>query len=186
MKSFDGKVAITGGVAEGKSTVVAQLNELGYRTVSSDDLAEKVFHSKEAQSALADLLGKPTPVSRVDVRDRIWSDPVLRRAVNRIMHPAILGALEDSQAQFLEIPLLVETCLQGHFPRVWVVTCGAEEQHRRLSERIGDPKKAREIIAAQLPTEVKLAFADVIVRTNRPAADVNSFVAAMAVRSVPQ
>lgn len=186
MGASEAKVAITGGVAEGKSTVLSFLKDLGYRTASSDAIAKEVFDTDEVQVALAQILDCRGPVSPDLLRQRIWAEPGVRLAVNRLMHPRILNLLYRSGAQFIEVPLLIETCLQGEFDRVWVVTCGREEQLRRLTERLGDEKQADEVIASQLSSEVKLAFADVIVRTNRPLADVKRFVAAMAGRSVSQ
>jgi dephospho-CoA kinase len=124
------------------------------------------------------------PVSSEDLKQRIFQDANLRRQVNHLMHPVILDSIRRSSAQFVEVPLLIETCLQPEFRHIWVVTCGRAEQMRRLTARVGDPLSAERIVASQLPTEVKLAFADVVVRTNRAPEDVNRFVAAVARRSV--
>ena len=178
------KLAVTGGVAEGKTTVTSFLAELGYKTVSSDVLAREVFDSKPVQDELANLLGVQAPVTPEDLRVRIWDEPGLRRSVNRLMHPLILERIRSSRAEVVEVPLLIETCLQGYFDRVWVVTCGLEEQRRRLVLRLKDEAEADRIISTQLPSEVKCAFADVVVRTNRASDDVNRFVASMARRSL--
>jgi dephospho-CoA kinase len=124
------------------------------------------------------------PVTTHALRDRIWDRQVLRRSVNRLMHPIILRELDRTGAEVVEIPLLLETCMQGAFPRVWVVTCGPEEQKRRLVQRLGDEAKAEAILSSQLPSDVKAVFADVIVRTNRPPEDVKRFVTAVAARLV--
>lgn len=68
----------------------------------------------------------------------------------------------------MEIPLLIEACLQGGFDRVWVVTCGADEQRRRLVERLGGEAGAEALLGSQLPTRAKIPFADVVIRTNQP------------------
>lgn len=178
------KLAITGGAAEGKTTVVSYLAELGYSTASSDVLARQVFDSDRVQSGLSDLLGEDGPITAETLRARIWDNSALRRAVNRLMHPLILERIENSRADVIEVPLLIETCLQGYFERVWVVTCGLEEQRRRLVLRLRDEDQADRIISTQLPSDVKCAFADVVVRTNRALEDVNRFVATMARRSL--
>jgi dephospho-CoA kinase len=160
------KVAITGGIAEGKSTVLALLAELGYRTDSSDAVAREVFQLPEVQARLAEIAGLPLPVDRPSLRQALADRPHLRRAVNALMHPLIRARLRASDAQFVEVPLLLEACLQTEYAKVWVAACGREEQHRRLLERYGDPAHAEAIVASQLPTRVKIAFSDLTIRTN--------------------
>jgi dephospho-CoA kinase len=100
------------------------------------------------------------------------------------MHPIILEALKTLNADAIEIPLLIETCFQGQFKRVWVVTCGLEEQRKRLAERLGSKADVEAVLASQIPTEVKCTFADVIVRTNRPPEDVHRFIKAVVRRTL--
>lgn len=162
------RIAVTGGIAEGKSTVVGYMADAGLSTLSSDAVAREVFGLPSVQAELSALLQQPAPVSAENVRRAIAAHPDLRRAVNRAMHPEILGRIESSGAIVVEVPLLFEACLQGLFPRIWVVTCGRQEQLRRLSRRLGDESIALRLIETQLPTLAKLPFADRIVRTDRP------------------
>jgi dephospho-CoA kinase len=162
------RIAITGGIAEGKSTVVRMLQEHGLTSENSDSIARRVFLEQDVQRQLGKLAGSKTHVTPDELREAIALRPDLRRQVNRIMHPRILEVLEASRADVFEVPLLLEACIQGRFNRVWVVTCGPEEQLRRLSARLGDPQSARRLIEAQLPSSVKLAFSDETIRTNLP------------------
>src|SRR5688572_28097620 len=122
------RIAITGGVAEGKSTVLRYVQEHGLTVASADDLARDAFNERYTQESIANLLGVEPPVSTKLVRDSILREPRLRRALNRLTHPQIVRSLEQSVATAIEVPLLIETCLQGHFDRIWVVTCGNLEQ----------------------------------------------------------
>jgi dephospho-CoA kinase len=67
---------------------------------------------------------------------------------------------------------LLETCLQAAFDRVWVVTCGPEVQLQRLVLRLGEESLAKQLLATQLPSAVRRAFADEIIRTNSNEDDV--------------
>lgn len=165
------RTAITGGVAEGKSTVLGYLAQMGYKTYSVDEAAKAVFDSEDVQRQLSALLGYDAPISRDLLRTAIGIRKDLRREVNRIMHPAIARDLLSSEAEFFEVPLLIETCLQDQFDRVWVVTCGSDEQMRRLTNRIGRSDAVR-IMSIQLSTHAKIPFADHVVRTNQPEANV--------------
>lgn len=162
------RIAVTGGIAEGKSTVMGYLRDAGELTVSADDIARTVFERQEVQLLIAQLVGSPPPVDRVRLRELLAEKSSLRRRLNALMHPPIWQEIAASGARWVEIPLLMETCLQGRFNRVWVVTCGAEEQHRRLLERIGDESQVARLIGTQLNSEIKIPFADEIIRTNGP------------------
>lgn len=169
------RVAITGGIAEGKSTVIGYLRSLGRSTASADDVARGLFEQQETQAAIAAMLGAPAPVSRDALRRAIAAKPELRRKLNGIMHPRLLARLLEARAEFSEVPLLIETCTQGLFDEVWVVTCGPEEQFRRLEKRLGK-LEATQLLATQMPTSAKLPFADLIVRTNQPESSVLAHV----------
>lgn len=176
------RLAITGGVAEGKSAVLSILASLGWPTASSDDLAREIFARPDVQSEIAEELSLEVPVTPEAVKKRIWRDPKARRSMNGVTHPRIIESILGGRFRAVEVPLLIETCTQGLFDQVWVVACGPAEQLRRLTERTGDADEARQIIASQLPTEAKLAFADAIVRTNEPVERVNRFVTELAKR----
>jgi dephospho-CoA kinase len=163
------RVAITGGIAEGKSTVMAIIAELGHATASSDAMARRVFSEPDVQAQLAAAAGLTTStVTPAELRAAITASDEVRKRVNAIMHPRVRAAMDDSAARFHEVPLLIEACLYGRYDRVWVVTCGAEEQRRRLVARLGDDATADALIASQLPTAVKEAFADKIIRSDQP------------------
>ena len=168
-------IAITGGVAEGKSTVLGYCREAGYRVASADEVARDVFDSESVQIAIATRLGTTPPVERQVVRAALEQSADFRRDLNRLTHRAIIEKLREMNAQVVEVPLLIEVCLQADFDRVWVVTCGRQEQLRRLSERLGSCNAGR-LLASQLPTSAKTPFADCIVRTNEPEAAVKAYV----------
>jgi dephospho-CoA kinase len=169
------RIAVTGGIAEGKSTVLGYLREFGYTTLSGDEIARECFHEVDVQSALAGLLATAPPVTPSAMRAALAGPVEVRRAVNRIMHPRVVERMSGSSAQFIEVPLLIETCLHPLFDGVWVVTCGPEEQFRRLRER-GGSELAMRLIEIQLNSFVKTPFGDVVVRTNAAVETVKRYV----------
>ncbi len=172
----DGAIAITGGIAEGKSTVLNMIEAEGFRVCSADTVAKVVAEDPVTQQMVAQALGSEQLLGKEELRHRVATDSDARRAVNQVVHPLVWDHLLTSGAQFIEVPLLMEACLQAEFNRVWVVTCGEDEQLRRLINRAGNEQIARGMIGSQLPTEVKSAFADQIIRTDRDLADVNVHV----------
>lgn len=170
------RIAVTGGIAEGKSTVMGYLREMGYETASADAIAREVFLDESVQGQLASLLDSRVPVSAEMLRERIASDDEIRRRLNRIMHPLVVKKMVASTAVLIEVPLLFETSLHSLFERAWVVTCGEQIQLQRLSERLGNVQAAEGMIGTQLPTLVKCAFADEIIRTNGSEESVKAIV----------
>lgn len=156
--------------------MMGYLREMGYETASADAMAREVFLDEEVQAELAGLIGCSAPVSAEVLRDRIASDDEIRRRVNRIMHPFVVKKMVASKAQAIEVPLLFETVLHPIFERVWVVTCGEGIQLQRLTQRLGNVQAAQGLIDTQLPTRVKCAFADEIVRTNASEESVKAIV----------
>ncbi|MGE4216437.1 MAG: dephospho-CoA kinase [Fimbriimonadaceae bacterium] len=173
-------MAVTGGIAEGKSTVLQVLASLGVAVANADEIAAEILEQPHVRARVASLVGLHPDFSRKDLRDAILAETSVRRAVNSTMHPLVLREIVAREARAVEVPLLCEACLTDAFPYVWVVTCGREEQLRRLSERLDGEFEARSALSWQLPTRAKLPFADAIVRTNRDRADVHSHVTGLA------
>jgi len=160
------RLAVTGGIAEGKSTVLQVIQEAGADVESADEIAKQVFQLEQVQIDLARIIGSQPPIEPEQLKAALFADARTRRAVNLLMHPRIFKGIESSQAHVIEVPLLLESAIQGLFDRVWVVTCGPQEQLRRLTERTGNADEARRMVEAQLPSRARLPFADRIIRTN--------------------
>lgn len=159
------KIALIGGIACGKSTVLGCLREMGVMVENADAIAKDVFWNPGVQARLRDVIRRdPNPMA---VREAIAVNPDLRRKVNAITHPAILGGILASQAQVIEVPLLLETSIQGYFDAIWTVVCDPEVQKQRLRERYGN-SASDGLIQAQLSTKCKVAFADSVIPTSGP------------------
>ncbi len=169
-------MAITGGIAEGKSTVMGIIRDHGAETLSADDIARKVVAEVGVQKELWQIAKISGEFSSAALRTALAENSDTRRQVNAYLHPLIMAEMFSSAATFFEVPLLIETCLYRAFDRVWVVTCGKEEQIRRLMARYGPDCRVEQYLSMQLPAVAKLAFADVIIRTNQPIEAVRSVV----------
>lgn len=174
------RIAITGGVAEGKTTILRMFESLGAHTLSSDAIvATLTGPGTELCRQLIKEFGQSIvaadgTLARGALAQLAFSEPRLRRMLNQIMHPAVVRALREqldalgtASLVMVEVPLLIETALQGAFDGVIVAQATPALQRQRLLQRGVSPQQARQILRAQLPTRAKVAFADWTIRTHR-------------------
>jgi dephospho-CoA kinase len=172
-------VAITGGIASGKSTVARILADLGYQVVSADEIARQAVEPglpayREIVSKFgAEILRPDGEIDRKKLGRIVFSDPVLRKTLEEIIHPEVIAEIErtknaaqkEGKSLFVaEVPLLFETGMEANFDSVWVVAVNREEQIRRLMARDRiSPEEAGLRLAAQDSMEAKTAKADFVI-----------------------
>lgn len=172
-------VAITGGIAEGKSTVLRWFEEWGAHSLSLDQIARALSmpHGALWQAIVAEFgqgyLLPSGELNRKQLGEVVFADKALRRRLNRISHPLILQQMyleiqnirrqQPDAVIAVEVPLLIECALYPDFDRVVVVEAGEKVQRARLIASGLSEKDAASRLAAQLPTRVKRIFADWVV-----------------------
>ena len=171
-------VALTGGIASGKSLVAGRLRELGAIVIDSDALAREVVEpATEGLARVAAEFGSGvlTPEGALDRRALgaiVFGDPERRRALEAITHPLIrdrakaLAAEAPTDAVVVrDIPLLVETAAPlDSFAEVIVVDAPLETRIARMVEQRGmSRQEALDRIAAQATDEARLAIATVVI-----------------------
>jgi dephospho-CoA kinase len=175
-------IALTGGIASGKSTVAARLAEHGAVIVDADRLSREVVEPGEpALEAIREAFG-PAVVSDDGRLDRaalaaiVFSDDAARQRLNGIVHPAVI---ERSQAQFAaaleldptavviyDVPL-IDARGVGEFEAILVADAPAEVRIRRLVELRGmSEEDARARVAAQLDDSARRALATEVIDTS--------------------
>jgi len=171
------RVALTGGIASGKSTVADLFAALGVPVIDTDVIARQVV--EPGQPALAkisatfgpDVLDADGRLDRRRMRERIFADPDAKRRLEAILHPAIRAEMErQSMAaqgpyQVLVIPLLTEGGRRDHVDRVLLVDVPEELQIQRLMMRDGvSHEQAQASLNAQATRAQRLALADDVIR----------------------
>jgi len=187
------KIALTGGIATGKSYVLARFRRLGVPCLDADDLAHGVTAAgTEATTAIAarfgaEVLDTDGSVDRRKLGPIVFADASARRELEAIVHPAIYRAITaglrgfelvgDGAFAVVAVPLLFETGAEKSFDRVIVTACAPETQLARLLERGLSEAAARQRLAAQWPSERKTSRADFVITTDGSFAETDEQVA---------
>jgi len=176
------RIALTGGIATGKSVVGAEFERLGVPTVDADIVArEAVAPGTPALSAIlarfgSEILDEHQALDRRKLGAIVFADEAARRDLEQIVHPAVQAAInawltaserEGHRLAIAVIPLLYETGRERDFDLVITTACAADEQLRRVMSRDGlGELQARQRINAQLSTEEKVRRADYAIWTD--------------------
>ena len=172
-------VAVTGGIASGKSAVTARFEQLGVPVIDADLIARELVEPGEAAlievvqrfgEGVLDVQGR---LDRRQLRQRIFSDASARRDLEAILHPRIRERMReralaaDAPYVVLAIPLLTAGSRYPFIDRVLVVDVPEALQIERLTRRDGvDEAGARAALAAQISRTERLALADDLVDNN--------------------
>ncbi|WP_394949376.1 dephospho-CoA kinase [Streptococcus alactolyticus] len=174
-------VGITGSIASGKSTVVAQLRKHGYQVIDAD----QVVHDLQKKGgrlyqALFDWLGDAIlqdngELDRQALGQAIFGNQEMMAKSSALQNDIIRQELAQRRQEvakteslfFMDIPLLIELDYVGWFDAIWLVVVDDEMQLNRLMARnhltLAEAKKR---MASQMPTKEKLAYADHILDNN--------------------
>lgn len=175
-------IALTGGIASGKSTIASRLRELGAEILDADAFARLAVEPgtpglRMLRERFGDAVANPDgTLDRAALADIIFRDPKEREAVNEILHPEIrrltslrleaIRADDPSAIVVHDIPLLVEARHNYDYDEIWVAEAPAEVRVRRLMEdRDMDEAEARARVEAQASDEERRALADVLIDT---------------------
>ena len=174
-------VGLTGGIASGKSTVARMLAEKGAVLIDFDELAHAV---QEPEGAVwreivhhfgEEILHEDLSIDRRKLGEAVFADREKRELLNRLVHPAIfeewqrrLAEIRARRADAIvvsDIPLLIEAGMKEMVDLVLLVYITPEEQIQRVMARDGFSREdAERRLAAQMPIEEKLRWADIVIR----------------------
>jgi dephospho-CoA kinase len=183
-------IALTGGIASGKSAVAELFAAKGVPVFDTDQIARDVVEPGTPALASivaefgADILDRSGRLDRKLMRELVFADAHKRKTLEAITHPAIREELArrsqaaaDALYQIHVIPLLVESGRAGAYERVLVVDVPQAEQLRRLQARDGtDATTAKNILAAQASRDARLSVADDVIVNTGTLADLARFV----------
>ena len=169
-------LAITGGVACGKSTLGRLLAERGADVLDADDIVHR--HQCSGGRLIdpicaefgKEMLTPEGAIHRPTLAKRVFTDAVALAKLNAIVHPIVREEFKtwqkiptDGWAKIGIIPLLFESGWEGDWNFTLCVTCSPEIQRQRASARGWSNDDLDRRLAAQWPLERKCARADIVV-----------------------
>lgn len=143
-------IGLTGGIASGKSMVASRLMQLGARIIDADVIARRLTEpGSEVLREISRMFGSQYLDEQGNLRRKalgnlIFSDPVQREKLDRLMQPRIRdeisrqliqAELEGTAVLVLVAPLLLEEGLEDLVDEIWVVALDRENQKKRLMQR---------------------------------------------------
>ena len=170
-------VGLTGGIGSGKSAAADEFERLGATVVDTDAIARQLTEPGGAAMPHIQALfgnGFLTPSGAMDrkaMRERVFGDPVARRALEGLLHPMIRTEAESRIAGaagpyvVYVVPLLIESKEpRRRADRILVVDAPEEVQVSRVAARSGlSEAEVREIMAAQASRAERRAAADDVI-----------------------
>lgn len=185
------KIAVTGGLSSGKSSVCRFFKELGAYVVSADEIVHQLlsFDPNIGQQVLT-LLGNDVvtngQIDRTKIASKVFRDEKLLKGLEKILHPAVKKktaehyqkAITEGAPLFIaEIPLLFETGGEEGFDYTISVKADAEMSFKRFQSLTGNGKEEYERrMARQLSSKEKCAKADYVINNNGSLTDLKQAV----------
>ena len=164
------KIALTGGIACGKSLLARYLNELGVETIDADDIVHELL---------------PDPEERRRIAAEVFADPAKRKALEAKLHPLVKARIEEffggcsprsnTQLRIAIIPLLFETHWDAEYDIICCVASERETQISRMTATRGYTREEAEArLAAQLPVAEKAARSHYVIDNNGTAEELKA------------
>lgn len=176
-------IALTGGIASGKSTIGRSLKARGHVVIDADQVSRLVvLPGTEGLDEIVKTFGRQvlTPqgdMDRVKMRELVFADAAQRLKLESIIHHRLEktstdllraeGLMASPRTWFYEASLIYERGREKDFAEVWVAYCPLETQMIRVMARDSiNRTQAEAILSAQMPAAEKARLADRIIDTN--------------------
>lgn|SRR5574344_268697 len=172
------KVALTGNIAAGKSTVQNYLTEKGYKTLDTDEVASELRVSRKDDIVEAykgiDIQKDNGEISRVKLAHHVFGHPERVKYLANLMHPWIREEIykffeenKNKDIVFVAIPLVFESHLESDYDKIVMIYTDDELRLKRLIKRNGyDVDYAKRRMSSQMPQNEKVEKSDFVIYNN--------------------
>ena len=171
------KVAITGGIGTGKTTISSMFSDKGIPVFNSDEIAKEIMNTNsllknEIVTAFGDKAYDKNKLNKEYLSDVIFNDEPLLKKINSIVHPYVADEFnswiqeQDSKYIIYESAIIFENQAEDFFDKIICVTASEEEVISRIMKRNDfSVDKIKSIINKQLPNDAKVQKSDYVIES---------------------
>lgn len=160
------KIAITGTIGSGKSTVATYLRDKGYFVFDCDEVNRELLNSDILIDYFPECYENGL-LNKKKLANIVFNDETNRLLLESIMHPLILKRMEEESKKhdpfFAEVPLLFEVNWDKYFDEVLLVVVSEKTALDRLLARGLSIEESKQRIKNQMSTKEKIERSDVII-----------------------
>lgn len=161
------KIAITGSLGTGKSTILKILQNLGFSTFSCDEVVKNLYKDPDIQKKIIKIFGKEIlsidgKLNKKKILEKILENNKLKEKLESFFHPLVKEKLLEFMKKrkkekiiFAEVPLLFEAGWEDLFDEIWVITCSPLTQKERILKKGLEEKLGKKLLKLQLPLKEK-------------------------------
>jgi len=169
------RIAITGSMGSGKSTVAQLIRDMGYHVKDADQIAKEYLESDCVKTALLKRYGQriltcDNTIDKAYLASRIFNYPAEKRLLEDLIYPFVYAELTtrtSEKIEFSEVPLLFESNGEHYFDEIWVVVSDEDKMIERLKKnRNYTDEMIQERLQHQMSQHDKALLADVIIENN--------------------
>jgi dephospho-CoA kinase len=169
------KVAITGGIGTGKTTILSMFADKGIPVFNSDEIAREIMNTNpllknEIITAFGDKAYDKNKINKKYLSNVVFNNKTLLKKINSIVHPYVADEFnswmkkQDSKYIIYESAIIFENQGEGFFDKIICVTAPEDDIISRVMKRNNFSKdKIKSIINRQLPNEAKIQKSDYVI-----------------------
>jgi dephospho-CoA kinase len=169
------KVAITGGIGTGKTTILSMFADKGIPVFNSDEIAREIMNTNpllknEIITAFGDKAYDKNKLNKKYLSNVVFNNETLLKKINSIVHPYVADEFnswikkQDSKYIIYESAIIFENQGEGFFYKIICVTAPEDDVISRVMKRNNFSKdKIKSIINKQLPNEAKIQKSDYVI-----------------------
>ena len=171
------KVAITGGIGTGKTTISNMFSDKGVPAFNSDEIAKEIMNTNsllknEIVTAFGDKVYDKNRLNKEYLSDAIFNNETLLKKINAIVHPYVADEFnswikeQDSKYIIYESAIIFENQAEDFFDKIICVTASEEDVISRVMKRNNfSVDKIKSIINKQLPNDAKVQKSDYVIES---------------------
>lgn len=174
------KVAVTGGLASGKTTVCNFFKELNAYVVNADELVHQLLSQdasigQQVVSLLGEEIVKEGELDRKQIAEKVFSDPLLLKKLEECLYPSLFEQIKrhyqeakqlNSPLFVVEIPKLFESGMNHWFDAIITVSTDEPISLERFGKKGGTKNEYIRRMAAQMPLVEKIKLSTYVIENN--------------------